>query len=90
MENMTYRAILERLETLGRSPEQDMVIRRLLESGMDIQTLDVAITKRVSAGEQFRPNERHLILRDRREMRWVIDRGGKMSVSGRTSWEIQP
>lgn len=83
-------AILERLETLSRSPEQDMVVRRLLQGGMVITTLDVAKTRRVYAGEAFRNGMSYLIFRDQREMRWVIDRAGFMSVSGRTDWEIQP
>lgn len=89
-ETEVHRNIYSRLEGLSRSQEQDMAVRRLLNGGMVLTTLDTARVVRTSIGESFRKGETHLMFRDRADMRWVIARNGQISVSGRTSWEIIP
>lgn len=80
---------LLRLETLQRTPDQDVVIRRLLNAGLKVITLDMARVRRLYAGESF-TRETYLIFRDQTGMRWVVDRSGRMSTSGRTEWVVVP
>jgi hypothetical protein len=84
-----YGALYERLEELRRSADQDVVVRRLLNAGLRIVTLDMGHVHHLHPGESF-PSELHLIFRDHTGMRWVVDRSGRMSTSGRTEWMIVP
>lgn len=81
--------IIERLQQLRRSPEQDYVINRLWQAGFEITTLDVASSKGVTdhSARHFRDV---LIFRDRIDQRWVVTRMGEVRIAGRTEWEIHP
>lgn len=70
------RAMYDRLRSLSRSPEQDLVVSRLIEAGLEMKTLDTATPSKV------------LIFRDRCDQRWIVRRNGAMEISGRTNWAI--
>jgi hypothetical protein len=87
---MTYHPlnIVERLETLSRSPEQDRLVRGLLMAGLEMQTLDSAHPKERDVHSVIVDPLGVVIFRDRTGARWVVDRQGRMTATDRTEWLI--
>jgi len=82
--------VLDRLETLSRSPDQSDIVRYLVLAGFAMQTLDTARVEKLDSDDtgKFAYDEDYLLFRDRNSKRWSISRNGTIRAVGRSTWKI--